>query len=87
MTRHCHACFTPSSTLIRWVDEGEVMDLCPGCLRMAVGARLDALPDQERRRIRRQIEDRLRKSQAVMTTVVAALVQAGELYLPDPAAD
>jgi len=82
-SKHCHSCFTPSSTLICWVDEGEVMDLCPGCLRMAVGARLDALPDSERRRVRRQIEDRLRKSRRVLTLVAAGLIEAGEIPRPE----
>jgi len=81
-TSTCHACFS-SPAAHTWVDEGEVLDLCPGCLRAAVGARLDALPDQERRRIRRQIEDRLRKSRRVLTLVAAGLIEAGEIPRPE----
>ena len=76
----CPYCDSPHLSQYRGLD-GEF--LCPECGRREILGVLSDLDAEETKKIRRRIEDRLRKSPRLMLDIAVQLILAGEIQLPD----
>jgi len=80
----CHHCRTEGLGFSRSLADGESL-LCPTCHREEIKAILsDADLDREEwARIRRRVEDHLRKSPASLLDVAAGLAATGQIRIDD----